>query len=174
MRQEAKKIPKLEHIFESVNAVFESGMFILDPGSWFPVSRTSDHGSRIPDPKTATKEKGEKILSSFFLSPHITKFKLILFLTWWRKKFGPIYKDLSKFLPKTLSLSSHKYSFGSGIPDPRSGIRKNLFRIPDPNPQHCVNVELLTWNIQFVSECHQKFSWPKPCQKQVRYITFSV
>jgi len=33
-----------------------SGMFITDPGSWFlPIP---DPGSRIPDPKTATKERG--------------------------------------------------------------------------------------------------------------------
>jgi hypothetical protein len=37
-----------------------SGMFIPDPGSWFlPIP---DSGSRIPDPKTATKERGEKKL----------------------------------------------------------------------------------------------------------------
>jgi hypothetical protein len=34
------------------------------------------------------------------------------------------------FLPKKLSLSSQKYGFG--IRDPRSGIRKKLFQIPDP------------------------------------------
>ncbi len=34
-----------------------SGMFIPDPGSWFlPIP---DLGSQIPDPKTATKERGE-------------------------------------------------------------------------------------------------------------------
>jgi hypothetical protein len=60
-------------------------------------------GSRIPDPKTATKERGEK-------------------------KFGPIFKELLNLLPKKLSLSSQKY--GLGIRDP--GSRKNLFRIPDP------------------------------------------
>ncbi len=40
-----------------------SGMFIPDPGSWFlPIL---DPGSRIPDPKTATKERGEKNLLSY-------------------------------------------------------------------------------------------------------------
>jgi hypothetical protein len=41
---------------------------------------------------------------------------LILFLKCWRKKFGPIFKELLKFLPKTLSPSSQKY--GCGIRDP--------------------------------------------------------
>ncbi len=42
-----------------------SGMFIPDPGSWFlPIP---DPGSRIPDPKTATKERGEKKFCHTFL-----------------------------------------------------------------------------------------------------------
>jgi hypothetical protein len=45
-----------------------------------------------------------------------------------KKKFGPIFKELLKFLPKKLSICSQIYGFG--IRDPRSG--KNLFRIPDP------------------------------------------
>ncbi len=39
-----------------------SGMFIPDP-EFYP-SRIPDPGSRIPDPKTATKERGEKKLLS--------------------------------------------------------------------------------------------------------------
>ena len=47
-----------------------------------------------------------------------------------KKKFGPIFKELLKFLPKKFSICSQIYGFG--IRDPRSGIRKNLFLIPDP------------------------------------------
>ncbi len=47
-----------------------------------------------------------------------------------KKKFEPIFEELLKFLPKKFSICSQKYGFG--IRDPRSGIRKNLFRIPDP------------------------------------------
>ncbi len=56
------------------------------------------------------------------------KLNIILFLICWRKKFGPIFQELWKFLPKTLSPSPQKYGFGIG--DPRSGIRKKA--IPDP------------------------------------------
>jgi hypothetical protein len=42
-------------------------------------------GFRIPDPKTATKERGEK--------------KLVVML---KKKFGPVFKELLNFLPKNL------------------------------------------------------------------------
>jgi hypothetical protein len=61
--------------------------------------------------------------------------KIILFFKCWRKKLGPVFKELYNFLPKNLSLSSKKY--GVGIRDPGSEIRdpeKNLFRIPDPGP----------------------------------------
>jgi hypothetical protein len=46
-------------------------MFIPDPDFIHP-------GSRRPDPKTATKERGEKI--PFFKATNITKMIIILFL----------------------------------------------------------------------------------------------
>jgi hypothetical protein len=58
-------------------------MFFPDPDfypSWIP-----DLGSRVPDPKTATKERGihkfHKIVNYFI-------FKML------KKKFGPIFKEL--------------------------------------------------------------------------------
>jgi hypothetical protein len=110
-----------------------------------PGSRIPDLGSRIPDPKTGRKERGEKknFVKHFFLATNFTKCKIIQFLNCSRKKFVPNFKELWNFLPKKLSLSSQKYEFG--IRDPGSGI--NLFRIPDPgvkkdpipdpDPQHC-------------------------------------
>ncbi len=51
-----------------------SGMFIPDPGSWFlPIP---DPGSRIPDPKIATKERGEKkfdVISFYIATKIVTK-----------------------------------------------------------------------------------------------------
>ncbi len=87
-------------------------------------------GSRIPDPKTATKDRSEKIIFAkpFFVATNFTKLNIILFLICWRKKIGPIFQELLKFLSKKLSPSPQKYGFG--IRDPGSG--KNLFRIPDP------------------------------------------
>jgi hypothetical protein len=56
--------------------------------------------SRISDPKTATKEKGEKKLLSyiFFVTTNFTKCKIILlfFELLKRKKFGPNFKELYK------------------------------------------------------------------------------
>jgi hypothetical protein len=50
-----------------------SGMFIPDP-DFYP-SRIPDPGSRIPDPKTATKDRGEKKLVSipFYVATNFTK-----------------------------------------------------------------------------------------------------
>jgi hypothetical protein len=46
-------------------------------------------GSRIPDPKTATKKKGKKMCCPTFLSPQIfQKLKIILVLSRLRKNFG--------------------------------------------------------------------------------------
>jgi hypothetical protein len=52
-----------------------------------------DPGSRIPDPKTATKERSEQkfvAIGTFFVATKITTFKIILILNWRRKNFGPI------------------------------------------------------------------------------------
>jgi hypothetical protein len=47
-----------------------------------------------------------------------------------KKKIWANFQRIIDFLPKKMSISTQKYGFG--IRDPRSGIRKNLFRIPDP------------------------------------------
>jgi hypothetical protein len=54
-----------------------SGMFIPDP-EFYP-SRISDLGSRIPDPKTATKERGKKKFNviSFNVATNFTKLYII-------------------------------------------------------------------------------------------------
>ncbi len=66
---------------------------IPDP-DFYP-SRT-DPGSRIPDPKTATKERGEKkfVVITFYVATNFTKLHIILVLMCLRKKFGPIFKEL--------------------------------------------------------------------------------
>jgi hypothetical protein len=45
-------------------------------------SRISDPGFRIPDPKTATKERGEKKFAviPFYIATNFTKLKIILVL----------------------------------------------------------------------------------------------
>ncbi len=124
-----------------------SGMLIPDPD--FCPSRIPDLGS-----KNSNKREGWKklVLIPLFAAINFKKFKIILFLKCWRKKLGPIFKELLNFLPQKLSPSYQKYGFG--IRDPRSGIQKKPIpypgsrgskrhQIPDPDPQHCYIVPVL-------------------------------
>ncbi len=129
---------------------------IPGPDFTHPGSRIPDLGSRIPDPKTATKERDENkiVVIPFFVATNFAKLSIILFLKCQTKKFGPIFKELLKFLPKKLSLSSQIYGFwirdlGSEIRDPGSG--KNLFRILGskrhriPDPVSATLIIILLW-----------------------------
>jgi hypothetical protein len=69
-----------------------SGMFIPDP-DFYP--------SRISDPKTATKERGEKK----FVVTNFTKLKTILVLKCWKKIWANFPKIIELFTQK-MSLSS--------------------------------------------------------------------
>jgi hypothetical protein len=137
-------------------------MLIPDPGYQLPIP---DLGYRILDTGSQIQKQQQKrgVKKKFVVIPShkFHKIEIILVLKCWRKKFGPIFKELQNILPKKLSLSSPKYGFGirdlgSGIRDPGAeirdprsgsrdpGSRKNLFRIPwskrhripDPDPQH--------------------------------------
>ncbi len=101
---------------------------VADPGCLSRIPDPDFYPSRIPDPKTGTKERGEKkfYVISFYVATNFTNLNIILVLKCWRKKFGPIFIELQNFLPKKLSLNSPKV----WVWDPGSG--KNLFRIPDP------------------------------------------
>jgi hypothetical protein len=51
-----------------------------DPADQDEYGSIPDHGPLIPDPKTATKERGEKkLLSYFFVATNFTKLKIIYF-----------------------------------------------------------------------------------------------
>jgi hypothetical protein len=72
---------------------------------------------------------------TIFCRHKFKKTEYFLFLICCRKKFGPIFQELLKFLPKKLSPSPQKYGFG--IRDPGSEIQDpektySGSRIPDP------------------------------------------
>jgi hypothetical protein len=81
-------------------------------------------GSRIPDPKTATKERGEKIFCrTFFCSHKYHKIENCFILKIWTN----LQRIIELFYPIiVISLSK------IWILDPRSGIRNK----PLPDPQH--------------------------------------
>jgi hypothetical protein len=70
------------HVFKSVLRIRDvyPGSRIQDP-DFYP-SRIPDLGSRIPDPKTATKERGEKniFVMPFYVVTNFTKLETILVL----------------------------------------------------------------------------------------------
>jgi hypothetical protein len=80
-----------------------------------------DPRSRIPDPKTATKERGEKKICchSFFWSHKFHKIENYFIFEMLKKKIWVSFQRIIELLLKHLSLSSQKYG---------------LFRIPDPGP----------------------------------------
>jgi hypothetical protein len=103
-------------------------------------------GSRIPVPKTATKERGEKKLDvkPFYVATKFNKIVNYFSFEVLKKKIWANFQriiELFTSLPKKLSKSSSKY--GLGIRDPEkihSGSRiqgSKRHRIPDPDPQHC-------------------------------------
>jgi hypothetical protein len=49
---------------------------VADPGCLFPIPDPDFYPSRIPDPKTATKESGEKkiVVITFYVATNFTKF----------------------------------------------------------------------------------------------------
>jgi hypothetical protein len=99
--------------------------WILDP-DFFHFTHP-DPGSRIPDPKTVTKERGEKNFCQTFFCSH--KFHKIvnyfIFEMLKKKNFGQFSKNYRTFYPKIVTKLSKIWVW-----DPGSG--KNPFRIPDP------------------------------------------
>jgi hypothetical protein len=77
-----------------------SGMFIPDSGSRIP--DPDCYPSRIPDPKRATKERGEEklVVIPFYVATNFTKLKIILVLKCRRKKIGQFSKNYRNFYPK--------------------------------------------------------------------------
>ncbi len=115
-----------------MNQCCGSGMFIPDPGSWFlPIP---DPGSRIPDPKSATKERGEKkFCHTFLFSLKCHKIEHYFSFEVLKKKIWANFQRIVKLFTQKIVTKLSKIWVrdpGSGIRDPGSG--KNLFRIPDP------------------------------------------
>ncbi len=69
-----------------------SGMFIPDP-DFYP-SRIPDLGSRIQKQQEKRGVKKKFVVITFYVATNFTKLQIILVLKCWRKKCGPIFKDL--------------------------------------------------------------------------------
>jgi hypothetical protein len=116
-------------------------MFIPDP-DFYP--------SRIPDPKTVTKERGKKISCDNFLCSH--KFLKVAnyfsFEVLKKKIWANFQKIIELFTQNIVNRLSKIWVWDPGseirdpekkpIPDPGSRGQKGTgSRIPDPDPHHC-------------------------------------
>ncbi len=101
----------------------------------YPGSRISDPA--FPDPKTATKEN--------FLSQKISQHWKLFYFGTGEEKIWANLQRIIELLTQKLSLDSQKYGFG--IKDPRTGIRKNLFRIPGSKRHHILDTDSQHWFI---------------------------
>jgi hypothetical protein len=104
-----------------IQNLLEDSMYefsVADPGCLSRILIFTHPGSRIPDPKTAAKEGGEKnfVVITFYVATNFTKLQIILVLM-----------DLGSGIRK------------KPIPDPGSRIQgSKRHRIPDPDPHYCV------------------------------------
>ncbi len=69
---------------------------VADPGCLSRIPDPDFYPSRIPDPKTAMKDRGEKkiVVIPFFWSLKFHKIGLFYFWNVGEKKFGQIFKEL--------------------------------------------------------------------------------
>ncbi len=82
----------------------------------------------------------------FVVAINITKLKLILFLNWRRKKIGPIYQELYKFLTPRIVIKLSKIWFGKVI---GSRIRNTVYKeefltLPDTITRHFKTLQLFS------------------------------
>jgi hypothetical protein len=95
---------------------------VADPGCLSRIPDPDFYPSRIPDPKTATKERGEKkIVVIPFCSHKFHKIKNYFIFEMLKEKIWANFQIIIEFLHKKLSLSSKKYGFKNRYP--RSRIR---------------------------------------------------
>ncbi len=154
-------------------------MFIPDPGSWFlPIP---DPGYRISDPKTATREWGEKKNSchTFFRS-HICH-KIVNYYTFERlkKKIWASFQRITElFTHKIVTKLSKIWVWDPVseirdpeklIPDPGSWIQgSKRHRIPDPDPQHCYKQQFMLVSQQMLWRVINFFLNTKKWQANMR------
>jgi hypothetical protein len=115
---------------------------VADPGclSRIPDPKTATKERGIPDPKTATKERGKNYFSFAVLK---------------KKIWANFQRIIELFTQKIVTKLSKIWVWdpGSGIwikpiPDPGSRGQKGIgSRILDPDPQHCQNLKLIAKEI---------------------------
>jgi hypothetical protein len=98
--------------------------------------------SRIPDPKTAMKDRGEKkFVIPFFGDINFTKLNYFIFEILKKKNLGQFSKNYRTFYPK----------YCLWVWDPRSGIQKKPIQDPGSRGQKCNGSRIRIRNTVFLS-----------------------
>jgi hypothetical protein len=100
---------------------------VADPGCLSRILIFTHPGSRIPDPKTATKERGGKKIScdTFFCSHKFHKIENYLIFEMLEKRIWANFQRIIElFTQKIVSVLSKIWVWVSGIRNPGSGIQK--------------------------------------------------
>ncbi len=109
---------------------------VADPGCLSRIPDPDFYLSRIPDPKTATKERGEKELDvkPFYVA---TKFNKIVnyfsFEVLKKKSWANFQRIIELFTQKIVKKLFKIWSWDPGS----RGQKGTGSRIPDPDPRHC-------------------------------------
>ncbi len=111
-------------------------------------------GSRIPDPKTATKERGEKKLDvkPFYVATKFNKIVNYFSFEVPKKKIWANFQRILELFTKKIVKKLFKIWFW----DPGSG--KNSFRIPDPAVKKALDPDPQYWSEAWI---HGSGSTPK-------------
>jgi len=120
---------------------------VADPGCLSRIPDPDFYPSRIPDPKTKTKERGEKKICchNFLCSHKFHKIANYFSFEVLKKKILANFQRIIEIFFQKLSIgyALKNMGLGSEIRDPKkiySGSRiqgSKRHRIPDPDPQHC-------------------------------------
>jgi hypothetical protein len=98
---------------------------------------------RIPDPKTATKERGEKNCCPTFICSHKNhKTENYFIFELAKKKIWVNLHRIIELFTQRIGIKLSKYRFGSGVkktPDPRFGSAT----LQKTDPQHCKKIPKL-------------------------------
>jgi hypothetical protein len=128
---------------------------VADPGCLSRILIFTHPGSRMPDPKTVTKERGEEKfdVKPFYVATKFNKIVIYFSFKVLKKKIWANFQRIKELFTNKIVKKLFKiwsWDPGSEIRDlekTHSGSRiqeSTRHRIPDPDPQHCCLDETYT------------------------------
>ncbi len=152
--------------FANIPSVADPGCISRIPGCLSRIPDPDFYPSRIPDPKTGTKERGENNLLSYLFSSH--KFHKIVnyfYFEMLKKKIWANFQRIIEFLTQKIVTKPTKI----WVWDPRSGIRKKPIRDPGVKKAPDPGSGSATLNIPYY-----RTKWHKPVHWAVLWIRIQI